>query len=321
MERGFLPGLGKKAVLTFFVLFLALLFRFLPLEIPILDQKGDKYFDEAIKKAAVTYGVVRLTNALVSVAKETEVEVLVGLGITIPVGQLLDPIDDATERLSSVLTVSIAMLGVMKVAKELLSFYAFKLLSYLLPLLIPGIWIRSLTNFSRNLLGLIVLIFLLRLSLPLCGVVNDFIYRDFFEPQIKSSLQTFSIVNEHKNRLLIDVWVAQDSLPEGVEGDFSLDVQEDSGGFLSSLKGYFSKILSYLENAKSWIGSAFELLDEKKKELLALFKSLWEYKDELVGAITSLIVVYISLVAIQVLLIPLAVVWFLKQLASSLLRL
>jgi len=169
----------KKFILSVLLIFLFLILRVAPSEVPYFDRKGDEYFKIATEEAVAIYAVARITNAVVSVAKETEMEISpFGVGITVHVGQLLDPLDDATERLSAVLTMSIAILGIMKISKEILQVYTFKLISYLLILLIPGLWIKLLRNFSRTLLNIVIILLAVRFALPVCGIINDFLYRE-----------------------------------------------------------------------------------------------------------------------------------------------
>ena len=112
-------NMKKQLTLFFLLIFTIFVLRLLPSEIPYLDEKGDEYFKTATKEAIAVYAVARLTNALVSVAKETEMEISpFGVGVTVHIGQVLDPLDDATERLSAVLTTSMAVLGIMKISKE-----------------------------------------------------------------------------------------------------------------------------------------------------------------------------------------------------------
>ena len=88
-------------------------------KLPILDQKADLYFKDSIYKAGSSYAACRLINGGVSVLKESDVSLEpMGLGVTIAVGQVLDPIDDMTERLSNVLVTAIASLGTQKLLHE-----------------------------------------------------------------------------------------------------------------------------------------------------------------------------------------------------------
>ncbi len=73
-------------------------------QIPVLDSTADSYFKDSITKAGVSYGVCRVINATVSVIQESSVQLEpAGIGLSLAVGQIIDPINDMAERLSNVL--------------------------------------------------------------------------------------------------------------------------------------------------------------------------------------------------------------------------
>ena len=89
-------------------------------KIPVLDTMTDAYFRDAITKAGVAYATCRVINASVSIIKDSTLQLEpAGVGLSLAVGQALDPIDDMTERLSNVLVTAITSLGVQKLAYEI----------------------------------------------------------------------------------------------------------------------------------------------------------------------------------------------------------
>jgi len=324
-EGSFFAKRQKEIALSILLIFVFFTFRIIPSEIPYLDKKGDEYFETATKKALVAYGTTRVLNAVVSVAKETEVEVSpFGVGLTVHLGQFLDPVDDATERLSSVLTASIAILGLMKITKELLQIYTFKLISYLILLLLPGLWIRKLRNFSRTVLSIVVFIFAVRLALPVCGVINDFLYRDYFEPGINKALLVFRSVEEYEQRFSPQNF-SVDSLGvnsaknyENYQGDEYQN--EDEGSIWGSLKKKMSGFnpVSKIDSLKENISSVWNATKEKAQEFKDFLIHLWQRKGEIVGALSKLIVLEVSMIVIQVILLPFTVIWILARLINVL---
>lgn len=82
------------------------------LRLPIIDNTTDVHFHEAITKAGVTYATCRMINASVSIVKDSNLNLEpAGIGITLAIGQALDPIDDMTERVSDVIVTAITSLG------------------------------------------------------------------------------------------------------------------------------------------------------------------------------------------------------------------
>jgi|GEM_PF-5331448 len=73
-----------------------------------------KNLNTLLKKELVTYGLIRIVNRVVSVGKEVKTPIF-----GIPVGAMLDPVDDATERVSVLLTLSLWILGAEKLLFQL----------------------------------------------------------------------------------------------------------------------------------------------------------------------------------------------------------
>lgn len=96
------------------------LFMLPGLRIPLLDQKANAYFSETITQAGIAYGVCRVVNASVSVVKESQLQIEpAGIGVSLAAGQVLDPLDDMTERVSDILITAIISLGMLRVQNSL----------------------------------------------------------------------------------------------------------------------------------------------------------------------------------------------------------
>ena len=66
-----------------------------------LDEQGQHYTNEALKRSLVTFGVARGLNGVISVAQGTEVALQpAGIGLTFTPGQILDPLNE-NERAQS----------------------------------------------------------------------------------------------------------------------------------------------------------------------------------------------------------------------------
>ncbi len=247
----------SKIVYSIILIVFALTFRFLPDEIALLDKKGDQYFNTAIKETFVLYGITRLTNALVSVAKDTQITITpAGLGITLSIGQVLDPLDDATERLSTVLTISFSLLGFMKILKEILTVSSFKIISYLLVFLALSVWIKFLEPLKKVFITVVILIISLRIALPICGFINDYLYENFFQTKIEENLKTF----------------------QGLK-DIGKQINPEDDNIFSFKK--------------------------KIENTTEIAHYIWENRSAFIKAIINFIILEVSLIALQVIILPL----------------
>ena len=85
-----------------------------------LDQAARDRIDVSFKKAIATYAVARSLNAVISVAQGTELAVQpVGIGVSLSVGQILDPLNDLIERFSWLVLLALASLGSQLLMMEL----------------------------------------------------------------------------------------------------------------------------------------------------------------------------------------------------------
>ncbi len=187
-----------KYLLLSFVLVAISLFSF------VFDDEingcADKYFEDSIKKAGATFVTARGVNAAISVAKSTQVSAEpMGVGVSIGVGEVLDPVDDVIETLSDVMFTAVVSLSIQKLSYEvvaliggngLLILAGTLLLAYPLTRWRWGDWA------CNHLLRVFILLVLLRCLLPICALSNVVVDRYFFEPQMKSCDETLMIVDE-----------------------------------------------------------------------------------------------------------------------------
>ncbi len=81
---------------------------------PISDA-ADAYVDEGLKRSLISFASARALNGVISVLQGTEVAVRpLGFGVSLTVGEALDPINDLVETFSSVMLMASVAFGVQK---------------------------------------------------------------------------------------------------------------------------------------------------------------------------------------------------------------
>ena len=271
----------QKAKRTGWLLLIsALFFATSFINIPVTDKLAENYFSESIKATTIAYATTRGVNAVVSVVKESQLELApAGVGISIAAGQILDPIDDMTERLSSVLVAAIASLGIQKIGFEISSAITFKLLAIILLLLIPAIWLNipAYQPIVQLMLKFSLVLLLLRFLLPVSALASHALYEHWLQPGIDSSLEKLSLISSSYD-------------------DMSSLQPEQSEGFFSSMTG-----------------SAADKVAKTKEAFLKLVN----HAEDIISSLLSLITVYIALFVVQTLLLPLFMLWLLLTLLKS----
>jgi hypothetical protein len=151
------------------------------------DEVGRTYVDEAFDRALIAFALARAANAVISVIQDSEVDISpAGVGVTIAVGEVLDPLNDMIERFSLVMLVSLVSLGVQKFLIEVVPWFSLKfLLAPSLLLFLFGLWKQhpwsgTISSLARRLL---ILALLLRFSVPAVAIVNEQVYQLFLNQQ------------------------------------------------------------------------------------------------------------------------------------------
>lgn len=256
-----------------------LLFFASGVKLPVLDSTADHYFQEAILKASATYATCRVINASVSIVKDSSLNLEpAGVGVTLALGQFLDPIDDMTERASDILVTAITSLGVQKLAYEIGVFVAPSILAVLLLFfaVLFGFGSEKWSRLQQTVLRLIFLIVIARLALPIAALANNYLQQHFFEERIAS-------VN---NELQVD----------GAEIDKLKDFSAQDTGFVGSIKNSASYIAGFKDS----------------------FGEIVKKGGSIVDNLLKIAFLYVGFFLIQVIILPLAVFWLLAKFANNL---
>ena len=261
-----------------------LLFFSSGLKIPVLDSMTDTYFREAITKAGVAYATCRVINASVSIIKDSTLELEpAGVGISLAVGQTLDPIDDMTERLSDVLVTAITSLGVQKLAYEISISFVPHMLSLFLFALSIMLWFENerLTSLQKVITRVIVLLIVARFFLPISSIVDEYLHRHFFSEHISDANEKLTVGSAELDRLK-DL-----SLPKT---DGVLGTIENSASFLKQKTADFKNALvATLANA-----------------------------GDIIENLLKLTYLYVGIFLIQVIILPLLSFWLLVKTSNAL---
>jgi hypothetical protein len=254
------------------------------IQIPVLDSTADTYFKDSITKAGISYGVCRVINATVSIIRESSLELEpAGIGLSLAIGQIVDPINDMVERLSNVLVMSITSLGVQELAYEISLTLVPLILAAILFMLSLLVWFKNerLLKLQRLLLSVLVIASIARFCLPLSSMANEFLQKSFFEDKIIEA-----------NAKLTNSTANLDTLK---------DVQLPR----------YDGVIGTIENSASY-------LKEKSIHFKTAIKTTIENKGIIVENLLNLTFLYFGIFMIQVLILPLLIFWFLMKIVNAL---
>jgi hypothetical protein len=252
--------------------------------VPVVDNGTDAYFHKAITAAGLAYATTRVVNASVSVAKESHLQLEpAGVGLSLAVGQALDPIDDMTERLSDVIVTAITSLGIQKLFHAMGISLAPRILAVLLVPLAMLLWVRRphLNTLRRLLLRLVLLVIIARFCLPVAALINGYLDDQYFAPEIETARSALALGSAELAKL------SEVNLPEmdGVRGTL-----KNSAAFLQKKAIEFKNALIY---TASNVGA-------------------------IVDNLLKLTFLYLGIFVIQILLLPVGVFWLSVKTAGAL---
>ena len=247
-----------------------------------IDRSADAYLDETMKKALFTFAVVRGINAVISVVQGSDVAVSpAGVGVTIAMGEILDPLNDLMERFSWVILASTVSLGIQRLLMGVAVWLGFRiLLTLAMAFLLVGLWFPRLFGGRMMAVGYkwIVLSGLVRVCIPAVAVATDHVDGLFLNPRYRQATQVLEKMGgeiEQRNTGMQD--------------------RSEDANVLERIKFLFAGVKDAV-NAEETI------------------RRVKDRVSETIAYIIDLIVVFF----LQTILIPLIVLWVLVRLVNSL---
>lgn len=156
------------------------------------DTTAKAYVDDGLLRAATAFAAARTFNAVVSVIQESELQLEPGgVGVSVALGQALDPVNDLVERFSWVMLLSMTSLGIQKVLIEISPFVSVQiLLSLALIFLLMGLWVPETLKSKVMKTGQILLFsaLLIRLAVPTMAFLNHQVYAGFLDARYNESI-------------------------------------------------------------------------------------------------------------------------------------
>jgi hypothetical protein len=171
-------------------LFLPLLAVVVFISTPLYDNISKNYIDSSLKGAVVTYALLRTLNAGVSVIQKSSVTLGVGIEGNIAIGEVLDPINDAVERFSDMITLSIWALGSEKALYEISK-------TKLVIVFVILLAILSLFYKNRVVYKFLTVLIIVRLFIPFSALASHYFNSKIFDPEIQKSLNALKFAKSN----------------------------------------------------------------------------------------------------------------------------
>ena len=261
---------------------------------PANQTYAKQYLNESIALSATTYATCRVINGGVSSLQESSISISPwGVGLEYEAGQILDPINDAVERLSEACVHSMAMLGAQRIALGIINRYGvfpfYLSLSIFLGFLL---WGRG-GRFARLSGRVAILLLLLRASTPVLCFLGTQLNGQYFDPRIAEQTTQLSKVKEL-------AWVEFETEAPEVSSSSS---PEDAFGFLPD---FFRQIGYKVAYYAEWMKGRATAL----QNALIYLKSNF---TEIMDCLTALFVLVIEKIILLAILLPVGLLYCLRK--------
>jgi len=147
-----------------------------------LDSEANARIDSSFKQALGVFATAKALNAVISLAQGTQL----GVGLTISIGEVLDPINDLVERFSWIMLASLTSLGIQKILMSVVVYGGFEVL------LIFSLVVSNLLLYYKSkkyqsskyiFFKFTILLVFLRFSIPFMALCNEFVYVNFVKQE------------------------------------------------------------------------------------------------------------------------------------------
>ncbi|MCP4993366.1 MAG: hypothetical protein GY934_06220 [Gammaproteobacteria bacterium] len=162
-----------------------------------LDRISERYTEQAMQRAVISFALARGLNGVISVAQGTEISIEpMGIGVGLAPGQILDPINDLVERFSWVMLAASVILGALRILLEISLWPALSIgLSAMLLATLITLWKPKFPK-RRLLWSLTLTLLLIRFSVPLLALANEGLYQLFLSNHYEEAQTALELTRE-----------------------------------------------------------------------------------------------------------------------------
>lgn len=230
----------KRLVIVFFVVSVLLLSWS-----GAIDAWSKSYIDISTIQALAAFATARLINAAVSLASSINIGVSLGVGFNVNPFQVLDPINDLVEQYSSVMKVAISSLVIQKIIIEAISTVFFKLMLFILGvLLVVSLYFKD-AVYSFFFFRLFAFFAMIRFLVVMVIVLNGIVDQAFVDKNISPNMQALeSTADQLESGSSLENGLSDDER-QGLEAMIA-EFESQSENIKNQLDGYSVQLESAL---------------------------------------------------------------------------
>ena len=262
---------------------------------PANQTYAKRYLNESIVLSASTYATCRVINGGVSSLQESSISISPwGVGLEYEAGQILDPINDAVERLSEACVHSMALLGAQRIVLGIINQYGVFPFYLALCVFLGCLLVGKGARFARLSGRLALLLLLLRVSTPVLCFLGSQLNHQYFDPRIEEQAGQLAEIREL-------AWAEFETEPPALAEPAVGNKQP-----LSILPNFLRQIGSKVSHYAEWMQKRTGAL----KDALLYFR---DHFSEIMESLTALFVLVIEKIILLAILLPLGLLFALRQ--------
>ena len=262
---------------------------------PANQTYAKRYLNESIVLSASTYATCRVINGGVSSLQESSISISPwGVGLEYEAGQILDPINDAVERLSEACVHSMALLGAQRIVLGIINQYGLIPFYLTLVAFLLLVFLGKGHRFARLCGRLALILLLVRLSTPVLCFLGTWLNHQYFDPKI-----------EHHTAQL-------EKVQELAWAEFDLDVPEIAPKSTDPVAGIWG-FPEFLRNIGQKISWYTEWMTNRAEALVDALRYLKENFTDILECLTGLFVLVIEKIILLAILLPLGLLYCLRK--------
>lgn len=146
---------------------------------PGVQSMADAYVDTGLKHALLSFATARTLNAAISVVQSTQLSAQpLGVGVSLSVGELLDPVNDLVEQFSTLMLWASVSFGVQKALLALVGQWGLSVLFTGLIVIWAALHWRG--TAPDGLTKVLLIVILVRFAVPVSALASDAVYSRTF---------------------------------------------------------------------------------------------------------------------------------------------